>query len=35
MHRLLQLQPGGDAEFDRDNPLDADLVVVDEARWWT
>ena len=31
MHRLLQLRPGGDAAFDRDNPLDADLVVVDEA----
>ncbi len=23
--------PGGDAAYDRDNPLDADLVVVDEA----
>ncbi len=31
LHRLLQLRPGGDAAFDRDNPLDADLVVVDEA----
>jgi exodeoxyribonuclease V alpha subunit len=31
VHRLLQLQPGGDAKFDRDNPLDADLVVVDES----
>jgi exodeoxyribonuclease V alpha subunit len=31
IHRLLQLQPGGEAKFDRDNPLDADLVVVDEA----
>jgi exodeoxyribonuclease V alpha subunit len=31
VHRLLQLKPGGDASFDRDNPLDADLVVVDEA----
>jgi exodeoxyribonuclease V alpha subunit len=31
VHRLLQLQPGGDPEYDRDNPLDADLVVVDEA----
>jgi exodeoxyribonuclease V alpha subunit len=31
VHRLLQLQPGGDAAFDRDNPLDADLVVVDES----
>ncbi len=24
-------RPGGDAAFDRDRPLDADLVVVDEA----
>ncbi|SDH56718.1 exodeoxyribonuclease V alpha subunit [Sinosporangium album] len=31
VHRLLQLRPGGDAAFDRDNPLDADLVVVDES----
>ena len=31
IHRLLQLRPGGDAAYDRDNPLDADLVVVDEA----
>jgi exodeoxyribonuclease V alpha subunit len=31
VHRLLQLQPGGDAKFDRDDPLDADLVVVDES----
>jgi exodeoxyribonuclease V alpha subunit len=31
VHRLLQLQPGGDAAFDRDTPLDADLIVVDEA----
>lgn len=31
VHRLLKLQPGGDAQYDRDNPLDADLVVVDEA----
>ena len=31
VHRLLELQPGGDAKYDRDNPLDADLVVVDEA----
>jgi exodeoxyribonuclease V alpha subunit len=30
LHRLLQLRPGGDAAFDRDRPLDADLV-VDEA----
>src|SRR5690606_16427146 len=31
VHRLLQLRRGGDAAYDRDNPLDADLVVVDEA----
>jgi exodeoxyribonuclease V alpha subunit len=31
LHRLLQLRPGGDAAFDRDTPLDADFVVVDEA----
>jgi len=31
VHRLLQLQPGGEPKFDRDNPLDADLVVLDEA----
>jgi len=31
VHRLLELKPGGDAAFDRDRPLPADLVVVDEA----
>jgi len=31
LHRLLQLRPGGDPAFDRDHPLDADLVVVDET----
>jgi exodeoxyribonuclease V alpha subunit len=31
LHRLLQLRPGGDAAYDREHPLDADLVVVDEA----
>ncbi|GAA4768858.1 ATP-dependent RecD-like DNA helicase [Streptomyces sanyensis] len=31
VHRLLELKPGGDAAFDRDRPLDADLIVVDEA----
>src|SRR6266498_3940342 len=31
VHRLLQLQPGGDPKYDRDNPLDADLVVADES----
>ncbi|MER7662419.1 MULTISPECIES: ATP-dependent RecD-like DNA helicase [unclassified Streptomyces] len=31
VHRLLELRPGGDAAYDRDRPLDADLIVVDEA----
>ena len=31
VHRLLELQPGGDPKYDRDRPLDADLVVIDEA----
>jgi exodeoxyribonuclease V alpha subunit len=31
VHRLLQLRPGGDPSFDRDHPIDADLIVVDEA----
>jgi exodeoxyribonuclease V alpha subunit len=31
IHRLLALRPGGDASYDRDNPLDVDLLVVDEA----
>ena len=31
VHRLLELQPGGEPKYDRDNPLDADLVVVDEC----
>ncbi|MEV4319450.1 ATP-dependent RecD-like DNA helicase [Actinocrispum sp. NPDC049592] len=31
VHRLLELKPGGEAAFDRDRPLAADLVVVDEA----
>jgi exodeoxyribonuclease V alpha subunit len=31
IHRLLQLQPGGDPAFDADNPLDADLIVIDEC----
>ena len=31
VHRLLQLKPGGDAGYDKDHPLDADLIVVDEA----
>src|SRR5260221_624203 len=28
LHRLLQLRPGGAAAYDREHPLDADLVVV-------
>ncbi|MFH8405085.1 ATP-dependent RecD-like DNA helicase [Streptomyces sp. NPDC018019] len=31
VHRLLELKPGGDAAYDKDRPLDADLIVVDEA----
>lgn len=31
VHRLLELRPGGEAAYDRDRPLDADLVVVDES----
>jgi exodeoxyribonuclease V alpha subunit len=31
VHRLLELKPGGDAGYDKDRPLDADLIVVDEA----
>ncbi|MFE9426157.1 ATP-dependent RecD-like DNA helicase [Kitasatospora sp. NPDC006697] len=31
VHRLLELRPGGEAAYDRERPLDADLVVVDEA----
>uniref|UniRef100_UPI00366E81DB SF1B family DNA helicase RecD2 n=1 Tax=Micromonospora sonneratiae TaxID=1184706 RepID=UPI00366E81DB len=31
VHRLLKLRPGGDPSHDRDNPIDADLIVVDEA----
>src|SRR5919108_215463 len=31
LHRLLELRPGGEAAFNQDRPLDADLVVVDEA----
>jgi exodeoxyribonuclease V alpha subunit len=31
IHRLLELRPGGDASYDQDRPLDADLVVVDEC----
>ena len=31
IHRLLALRPGGEPSFDAANPLDADLVVVDET----
>ncbi len=31
VHRLLELKPGGDAAYDRDRPLDADVVDEDEA----
>ena len=31
VHRLLGLRVAGQAQFDEDNPLEADLVVVDEA----
>ena len=31
IHRVLELRPGGDASYDKDHPLDADLVVVDEC----
>ncbi|WP_087101007.1 ATP-dependent RecD-like DNA helicase [Nocardiopsis sp. JB363] len=31
VHRLLELRPGGEAAHDRDNPLDCDMLVVDEA----
>ena len=31
VHRLLELKPGGDAAYDKDRPLEADLIVVDEA----
>lgn len=31
IHRLLELRPGGKAAYDRDNQLDADMVIVDEA----
>jgi len=31
VHRMLELKPGGDAAYDRDRPLDVDLLVVDEV----
>lgn len=30
LHRLLQLRPGGKAFYDADNPIPADMVIVDE-----
>ncbi|MHB8993304.1 MAG: helix-hairpin-helix domain-containing protein, partial [Chloroflexota bacterium] len=30
IHRLLELRPGGDARFNQQEPLPADLVIVDE-----
>ncbi|MHB1160225.1 MAG: SF1B family DNA helicase RecD2 [Chloroflexota bacterium] len=31
IHRLLELRPGGDARFNQQEPLPADLVIVDET----
>ena len=31
IHRLLELRPGGDAKYNQENPLPADLVIVDET----
>lgn len=31
IHRLLQMQPGGRPAFNKDNPLDCDILIVDEA----
>ncbi|NTV30953.1 ATP-dependent RecD-like DNA helicase [candidate division WWE3 bacterium] len=31
LHRLLKLQPGDVSQFNQDNPLDFDLIVVDEV----
>jgi exodeoxyribonuclease V alpha subunit len=31
LHRLLQLRPGGQAQYDRQNPLPADMVIIDET----
>jgi exodeoxyribonuclease V alpha subunit len=31
LHRMLELRPGGDAAYDREHPLDVDLLVVDES----
>ena len=31
LHRLLGLRPGGKAQYDQDNPLPADIMIVDEV----
>ncbi len=31
LHRLLQLRPGGQSLYDRENPLPADMVIIDET----
>jgi exodeoxyribonuclease V alpha subunit len=31
VHRLLELRPGGDAAYDKDRPLDADLTPAEAA----
>jgi len=31
IHRLLQIRPGGEAVFNKENPLTVDLLIVDEA----
>ncbi len=31
LHRLLQLRPGAKAQYDQDNPIPADVVIVDET----
>lgn len=31
IHRLLELRPGGNSRYDQQDPLDADLMIVDET----
>jgi exodeoxyribonuclease V alpha subunit len=31
LHRLLQLRPGGQSQYDRQNPIPADMLIVDET----
>lgn len=31
LHRLLGIKPGGKAQYDQDNPIPADMVIVDET----